>query len=261
LKDIQIIDDPEIQEQRKKLVQTYSASDRSSNSPPSTDFEILTTALSSLTSGDTIPTDELQTTLENLESLSHDREYGITIVQPDSLNQLLHILKTYPDPKIRQSCARIIGSSLLNNPESHSLVSGKGLLKHLVKLLEHDDDEYNNVKPSLVFALSAAIASELDILEFMQVSGSQVLRRVYQGGDNELKGKCATFVEDKLLLYRTTSGSGEVDSELSHWCRLFQLSLLSKQYNDKEKEEGDNISSQKLLSSLMYFPRPAYGLM
>lgn len=186
--------------------------------------------------------------LTNLEALSHDREYGIKLVNDqDTLDRLVETLKTHTDPQVRQSSARIIGSSLLNNPESQSIVSGSGFLTRLLECLQTETD--NAVKASLVFALNAAVATEHDMRELMKAQGSQVLRQVYQSGESEVRGKCATFVEDKVLLYYRVIQ--DIEAEISSWCGDFQRSLISA----PSPPETD-LTQQKLLSSLMYTPPP-----
>ena len=239
MKDIQIIDDGESRERKKKFVKTYTAT-TSSGSSDSTDYEIFMDSLSSLEHNTAISKDTLKSALANLEVLSHDLEYGIKLVNPKPLSQFLQFLRVHPDPTIRQSSARIIGSSLLNNPDSHSLIKRQSLLEQLISLLETEED--NAVRASLVFTLNAATMDTEDVQELMQYRGLEILRSVYGIGDSDVRGKCATFVEDKLLVHRSIP---LIDIELSQWCKLFQQSLISNNLRD-------NLTSQKLLSSLMY---------
>lgn len=92
--------------------------------------------------------------------------------------------------------------------------------------------------------------------EFLRVNGGEVLRRLVEEGDKDVKGKCAVFVEDKVLRYRGVEG---VDGELEKWCQLFQESLFSTESSennsdDDEDDENDDLTMQKVLSCLMYRP-------
>ena len=179
--------------------------------------------------------------ISNLESLAHDREYGVKLVQLDPLSRLLQIAELVDESNIRQCAVRIIGSSLWNNPEAMKAVEGTDLIRRLVELLTTEKDA--GVRSSLIFSLSAATSGEYGIKEFMLSQGSLKLRTIFTGGEPEERGKCATFVEDNLPSNRAING---VDQELALWCTLFQEYL--------QKNAGDT-TSEKVLSSLMSVPQ------
>jgi nucleotide exchange factor SIL1 len=173
----------------------------------------------------------------NLESFAHDREYGIKLVQAESLKRLLMISRTSVESQTRQGAARVIGSALWNNPEALEIVRGSNLVKRLIDIVKEENDA--SVCASLVFALSAAVAGEDGIREFLNAGGSPVLQELFAKGEVEVQGKCATFVEDNLPANRALIG----DDELTQWCELFQLALL---------QNPQDITGEKVLSSLMY---------
>lgn len=176
--------------------------------------------------------------LANLENLAHDREYGLKLVQQIPLAKLLGLLHYAGDTETRQKAARIIGSSLQNNPESLSTVRGTGLIRELLTILK--DESNSAVKASLIFALSAAVAGNDEAKEFFDANGSQLLRDRFAKDGVEVQGKCATFVEDVLSRHRLISG---VDEEISQWSRTFQDFLQSRPLD---------VTSEKVLAALMY---------
>ena len=179
--------------------------------------------------------------LSNLESLAHDCEYGVQLVQLDPLSRLLQIAELVEEPNIRQSAVRIIGSSLWNNPEAIKAVEGTDLIRRLLELLTTEKDA--GVRSSLIFSLSAAASGDYGIKEFMFSEGSLELRTIFTGGEPEEQGKCATFVEDNLPSNRAING---VDQELVLWCKLFQEYL---------QKNARDTTSEKVLSSLMSLPQ------
>ena len=174
----------------------------------------------------------------NLESLAHDREYGIKLVQPDSLEHLLMLARTNVGFQIRQGAVRVIGSALWNNPEAMEPVKQSRLVTQLIEVLKTEKEA--SVRASLVFAMSAATAGEDGMKEFLEGGGSQLLRELFLTDEPEVQGKCATFVEDNLP---ANHAMGEVHDELRLWCNAFQRVL---------QENRDDITSEKVLSSLMY---------
>jgi hypothetical protein len=175
--------------------------------------------------------------LRNLESLAHDRDYGIKLVQPDTLDRLLKsisIFQSSESTQIRQCASRVIGSALWNNPEAVEVIKRSSLVKKLLDALEREPD--SGVRASLIFALSAASAG--DITDFLENNGSQLLRRIFLMDKPEVQGKCATFVEDNL------ANTAANPDELKLWCELFQNVLLEQQSLD--------VTSEKVLSALMY---------
>lgn len=182
----------------------------------------------------------LETEISSLESLAHDREYGIRLVQPEPLNHLLLLARNNVGFGIRQCAARTIGSSLWNNPDAIEGIKGSNTVKQLVEILK--GEKHGGVRASLIFALSAAAAGENGMQEFLDSQGSQTLREAFLGEETEVQGKCATFVEDNIVWNRALPG---VDEELSKWCQLFQQSL------QRESTPIVSEKSEKVLSSLM----------
>jgi Nucleotide exchange factor SIL1 len=175
--------------------------------------------------------------LRNLESLAHDREYGIKLVQPDTLDRLLNLISTFQSSEstqIRQGASRVIGSALWNNPEAMEVIKQSSLVKKLLNALEGEPD--SGVRASLIFALSAASAG--DITDFLENNGSQLLLRIFLIDKPEVQGKCATFVEDNLA---NTAVNAD---ELKLWCELFQNVLV--------KQHSLYVTSEKVFSALMY---------
>ena len=122
--------------------------------------------------------------------------------------------------QIRQGAARVIGSSLWNNLEAMEAVKGSHLITTLLYILK--TEKHAGVRASLIFAMSAAASVEDEMKEFMDSNGSQFLRDIFQKDEAEVKAKCATFVQDKLLWNRDLV---RVDEELLRWCQIFQESL------------------------------------
>jgi len=205
----------------------------SSSHPDSETFE---DAISALDTPD--EQESLTLVINNLESLAHDREFGIKLVQPELLNRVLSLADTHKTNDIRQGAARIIGSSMWNNPEALDVVSGTKLVTKLVDLVKKET--ISRVRASLIFALSAAVAGDYGVPEFINAGGSVRLRELFGEEGSEVQGKCATFVEDNLPYSHGLNG---VDEELAQWCRLFQQFL--------QKNTPDE-TSEKVLSSLMY---------
>jgi nucleotide exchange factor SIL1 len=177
--------------------------------------------------------------ISNLESLAHDLDYGVKLVQPDPLQNLLVLARTKTENSIRQSAARVIGSALRNNPEAMTVVKGTRLVPELINILKGEEDA--GVRASLIFALSAAAAGEDEIREFVTAKGPLLLQEIFDRGEPEVQGKCATFVEDNLSYNPALSG---IENELTEWCRLFQHFL---------KRSPGGVISEKVLSSLMSF--------
>jgi hypothetical protein len=133
---IQIIDEPELR--RKPAMQTYEIPPRAwQDSSSFSDQEVFNHAYNVLLQADAQTS---ETTLEsgiwNLESLAHDREYGIQLVQPEPLRRLLLITGTNDHFQNRRCAARIIGSSLWNNPDAMEAIKGSDTVKRLVEILK-----------------------------------------------------------------------------------------------------------------------------
>jgi hypothetical protein len=206
------------------------------------DAETFADAISTLDAPD--GHESLTLVINNLESLAHDRDFGVKLVQPKLLDRILSLARTHQADDIRQGAARIIGSSMWNNPEALDVVCRTKLVTKLVDLLKRETS--SGVRASLIFALSAAVAGDYGVPEFMNAGGSTLLRELFGEEGSEVQGKCATFVEDNLPYSHGLSG---VDEELSQWCRLFQQ-FLQKNTLDE--------TSEKVLSSLMYDPCKSY---
>jgi hypothetical protein len=202
------------------------------------DSETFADAISALDAPDGY--ESLTLIINNLESLAHDRDFGVKLVQPKLLNRILSLARTHPADDIRQGAARIIGSSMWNNPEALDVVCRTKLVTKLVDLVKKETS--SGVRASLIFALSAAVAGDYGVPEFINAGGSSLLRELFEEEGSEVQGKCATFVEDNLPYSHGLSG---VNEELSQWCRLFQQ-FLQKNTLDE--------TSEKVLSSLMYDP-------
>jgi hypothetical protein len=238
---IQIIDEPELR--WKPAMQTYEMPPRPWNDASAqSDQDVFDHAYNILLQADeqTIGT-ALGIGIWNLESLSHDREYGIQLVQPKALENLLVLARTNVGFQIRQCAARVIGSSLWNNPEAMEAIKGSDAVKQLVEILKGEKN--TGVRASLIFALSAAAAGEDGMREFMNSQGSQALRETFLDDEPEVQGKCATFIEDNLVWNRAMTG---VDEELTKWCQLFQQSL------PKESTPVVLEKAEKILGSLMF---------
>jgi hypothetical protein len=215
-------------------IPSHPRQDSSSNP----DSETFADAISALDAPD--DHESLTLIINNLESLAHDRDFGAKLVQPKLLNRILSLARTHQADDIRQGAARIIGSSMWNNPEALDVVCRTKLVTKLVDLMKKETS--SGVRASLIFALSAAVAGDYGVPEFMNAGGSSLLRELFEEEGSEVQGKCATFVEDNLPYSHGLSG---VDEELSQWCRLFQQ-FLQKNALDE--------TSEKVLSSLMYDP-------
>jgi len=175
--------------------------------------------------------------LTNLETVAHDREYGLELVRQRPLKKLLELLKNARDGETRRQAARILGSSLQNNPDAQNVVKGTGLIKTLLGFLKGETD--STVRASVIFALSTAVTGEQETEEFFDEKGSQLLREIFDKDSVEVQGKCATFVQDVLPHHRLIPG---IDTEIATWCQTFQTYLQSR---------PADITSEKVLSALM----------
>ena len=221
-------------------METFTISSRPQKHASShADSETLADAISALDASQ--GQDRLTNAIGNLESLAHDRDFGVKLVQPDILSHLISLADTHKTENIRQGAARIIGSSMWNNPEGLEAVSGTKLVTKLVDLLKKETS--SNVRASLIFALSAAVSGDYGVPEFVYAGGSVRLRQLFEEEGSEVQRKCATFVEDSLPYSHGISG---VNEELSEWCQLFQQFL---QRNTPDE------TSEKVLSSLMWESR------
>ena len=121
---------------KKRAMQSYTIPPRAWQEKSSqSDQDVFGTALQQLLTD--LPTvDEIS----NLESLAHDHQYGVKLVQLDPLSRLLQIAELGDESKIRQCAARIIGSSLWNNPEAVKAVEGTDLVRRLIELLTTEKD-------------------------------------------------------------------------------------------------------------------------
>jgi len=174
----------------------------------------------------------------NLESLAHDIDFGVKIVQPEPLKRLLELARRGRDPESRKYAIRVIGSSLWNNPKAMEAVKGTNLVTDLIDILKEQGND--GVRASVIFSLSAAASGEQGVREFINAKGSDIFQEIFVKDDLEVQGKCATFVEDNLLSNRAVES---VDEQLLRWCRLFQEHLLQK---------PTDTTSEKVFSSLMF---------
>jgi nucleotide exchange factor SIL1 len=220
--------EPSTQENQEHLVRDASAS--------LSDQEAFRDSFESLmTSNFEVPAGE---GFWNLESLAHDIDFGVKIVQPEPLKRLLELARLGGDPKIRKCAIRIIGSSLWNNPKAMEVVKGTNLITDIIEILKEQDND--GVRASLIFSLSAAVAGEHGVQKFINAKGSDLFQEIFVKDDSEVQGKCATFVEDNLSSNLAIEG---VDEQLLRWCHLFQEHLIQKPIDS---------TSEKVFSSLMF---------
>jgi len=242
---IQIIESkspsPEPSPDKKRAMQTYVMPPRVwHENSAHTDDEVFEHAFDLLLQTDEYTSGKpISFGIWNLESLAHDREYGIKLMQPDPLKHLLLLARTNVGWQIRQGAARVIGSALWNNPEASKAVEGSRLMLQLLEIIKKEKD--SRVKTSLIFALSAAALDRSEgTTKFLEAGGSEFLRHEFEQGDSEIKGKCATFVQDNLI---STSHDELSSKELAEWCNVLQKSLI-------ENTAGD--AAEKVLECLMY---------
>ena len=199
--------------------------------------EIFAHALAVLNSVESSPSQSIALELSNLESLVHDRDFGLKIVHSQSMEQLLVLARESSMHEIRQGAARVIGSSLWNNPEATNALRGSNLVTKLIDALKRE--QHNRVQASLIFALSAAVHVVDGLQEYLNANGFQVLRDLFTRDQSNVQIKCASFVEDNLPSNRNIPG---VNQELTEWCYVFQECLMRRPCD---------VVSEKALSSLM----------
>ena len=232
---IQVVDSEESKQERR-AVATYKVPNRqAADNGVHAEEDIFQNAFDALQSTHNgITTDQLR----SLEILAHDRDFGGKLVESKILPKLLKIARSNAISDDRKSAFRILGSSLWNNEAALANVNEINLISELLDALKLEGDD--DVTASLIFSLSAITVKQGGFKHFIDRGGSQLLREAFASKDAEVKGKCATFVEDNYPLHREVGG---VPQEISSWCHLFQKQIL---------ERPTSICADRILTALMF---------
>lgn len=211
---------------------------------PVSDYSELSTSLAVLQSYKTADGPKLTAALEALADLGHEIDFGVKIVQPESLVPLLHIVK---EPSFSQSdkeiAVRVIGASLRNNPAAIKNTFGLKVTETLIEVIHqlatdslHYDPAGNKLAGRIVYALGSLVSNgegdpeiygEAD-REYAQNHGGLILRRSFIAGGPDVKRKTAIFVSDRALLWPV--------AEIRDWSDLFQKELIQGQLDTSTKE-------------------------
>ncbi|KAG5365690.1 Nucleotide exchange factor SIL1 [Yarrowia sp. B02] len=182
--------------------------------------------------------------LSQLEELSHEIDFGIALSDVDPLKALLKVIEDGKiDVESKVMAARTIGASLRNNAHALQKVldSKIDLVKSLLDDLEESGKEKaDKLSASLVYALSAILKSPETVTRFVDLHGGNTLRKLYETGSDDVKGRISTLVEDVLATPDLHNDFASItdavkkrsvnwwDDELKEWSGVFQKSLPTK---------------------------------
>ncbi|KAG5357617.1 Nucleotide exchange factor SIL1 [Yarrowia sp. C11] len=187
---------------------------------------------------------KLPIALSQLEELAHEIDFGIALSDVDPLNALLHVLDDAKvDVETKIMAARTIGASLRNNAHALNKVldSKVDLVKSLLDdVAQSSKDKTDKLSSSLVYALSAVLKTPETVTRFVDLHGGDSLRKLYETGSDDVKGRVSTLIEDVLATpdlhndFSSITGAVKKRSvnwwqdELKEWSGVFQKSLPSK---------------------------------
>ncbi|KAF3909158.1 hypothetical protein ABW21_db0208604 [Orbilia brochopaga] len=212
--------------------------------------------------------DGLGDALERLQELSHEPEYGVTLVET-VLTHLLRITcsQSY-DTSQRSAAAVTLGNSLQNNAAAithvsnmaHAHGSKEFLFKPLLDALVDEVDR--TVARRIMFALSKTVRVKHGKQDFIALDGLPVLEIVYvRTQDLALRSKIAAFLHDEFLdpnmMEAEFKGGSTGDrnpqkiiqtkDDLSGWCEVVQKDLLER---DSTGASGDSDHEGQVLETL-----------
>lgn len=183
--------------------------------------------------------------LSQLEELAHEIDFGIALSEADPLSALLEVLEDAKvDVESKIMAARTIGASLRNNPHALDKVLNnpkvdlvESLLGDLAKSAETKADK---LSASIVYALTGILKTPETVTRFVDLHGGATLRKLYEAGSDDVKGRVSTLIEDVLATpdlhtdFASITGAVKKRSadwwqdELKEWSGVFQKSLPSK---------------------------------
>jgi len=174
-------------------------------------------------------------TLQALEELAHEIDFGIKIAQGRGMESLLNFLASQ-DSEIRAMAAMVIGSALQNNAPAQQHSAHLDVVYTLVRRLSVE--KVDSVKIRMVYALNASIKTPRGCHVYAHADGGRILRAAVESAQTEdVIGKAAAFVQDNIASIDIPSplvqsfGGHETATwqvnEKNAWCRLFQQALLA----------------------------------
>lgn len=194
--------------------------------------------------------------LDSLEDLAHELEFGLKIVRSEEsgLERLLHFMQSSA-ASCRYRAALVLGSALQNNENAIlSLPRSYSVPTQLLALLEEEHDKYT--QKMLLYALSASMAQKSARGDFSNVDGHKIVLSIYESGNDDLKGKIASFIQDHFAALDTEEQDMTVQKDLAYeeqlsqldalesWCNQFQTTLLEPKLSISARERHLSSVSQ-----------------
>ncbi|CAG8538343.1 4115_t:CDS:10, partial [Scutellospora calospora] len=141
------------------------------------------------------PLNDIISTLDNLEDLVHELDFGIKLAKGNGLISIVKLLE-HDSNEIRKKAALVIGTAMQNNPLAQDEALKLDLIPYLLDLLSSETDI--KVSSRLLYALSSIVRGNQESIQ--SIKNNQGLSRlaiVYQElENNEFRAKCALFVTD-----------------------------------------------------------------
>ncbi|CAG8655990.1 9573_t:CDS:2, partial [Dentiscutata erythropus] len=138
---------------------------------------------------------DILSTLDNLEDLVHELDFGIKLARGSGLISVVKLLDNNSN-EIKRKAALVIGTAMQNNPLAQDEALKLDLIPYLLDLLSSETDI--KVSSRLLYALSSIVRGNKESIQ--SVKNNQGLSRlaiVYQKlENNEFRAKCALFVTD-----------------------------------------------------------------
>ncbi|RIB29893.1 armadillo-type protein [Gigaspora rosea] len=193
---------------------------------------------------------EIISTLDSLEDLVHELDFGIKLARGSGLISVVKLLDNDSN-EIKRKAALVIGTAMQNNPLAQDEALKMDLIPYLLDLLSSETDI--KVSSRLLYALSSIVRGNKESIQ--SVKNNQGLSRlaiVYQKlKNNEFRAKCALFITDFIdpnmvtvvnkkfsLFDQHQQQHDEVvslfENAIETWCNLFQDTLFDDMGNDKD---------------------------
>ncbi|CAG8587268.1 8875_t:CDS:2, partial [Cetraspora pellucida] len=204
---------------------------------------------------------DIISTLDSLEDLVHELEFGIKLAKGNGLISIVKLLDNDSN-EVKEKAALVIGTTMQNNPSAQDEALKLDLIPYLLDLLSSETDI--KVSSRLLYALSSMVRGKKESIQSIKDNqGLSRLAVVYQElENNEFRAKCALFVtyfidpnmfnivHKKFNLF-DQHHHGDIitsfENTIETWCNLFQDTLFDDMGNDKEI---DIDTREKLLSGI-----------
>ncbi|CAG8469504.1 2097_t:CDS:2 [Cetraspora pellucida] len=204
---------------------------------------------------------DIISTLDSLEDLVHELEFGIKLAKGNGLISIVKLLDNDSN-EVKEKAALVIGTTMQNNPLAQDEALKLDLIPYLLDLLSSETDI--KLSSRLLYALSSIVRGKKESIQSIKDNqGLSRLAVIYQKlENNEFRAKCALFVTDfidpnmfnivhkKFNLFDQHHHDGIISSfenTIETWCNLFQDTLFDDMDNDKEI---DFDTREKLLSGI-----------